>query len=411
MRHILTVMTLAAALVAGTMGLSTPASAQNLFEPVIKVNDKAITRYELQQRERLLRLLRAPGDAAKLAREQLVEERLKLDAAEAEGIVVDEAAVESGMEEFAGRNDMSTEEFVEALEGSGVERETFRDFVHAGVTWRELVRARFGSRVSVSEEDIKRAKAATSGVTGVQVLVSEIILPAPPQQMAQAEQLAKRIARVETIEGFAEMAREHSAARSSVRGGRMDWLPITELPEQLRPIILGLAPGEVTDPLPLDGALALFQLRNIREVSAPEPDYAAIEYATLAIPGGRSEETLSTAAEIEAVTDTCDDLYGVARDMPEDALQRTSKAPGEIPQDIRLELAKLDAGEVSMNVTRNDGRTLLMLMLCGRSPELETDAEGPSEEELSFQIRNRRLESFANSYLERLRAEARIVRQ
>ena len=68
-----------------------PALAQNLFETVIRVNDQAITRFEIEQRARMLTLFRAPGDPIKLAREQLVEERLKMDAAITAGFVLEEA--------------------------------------------------------------------------------------------------------------------------------------------------------------------------------------------------------------------------------------------------------------------------------------------------------------------------------
>jgi peptidyl-prolyl cis-trans isomerase SurA len=46
-------------------------------------------------------------------------------------------------------------------------------------------------------------------------------------------------------------------------------------------------------------------------------------------------------------------------------------------------------------------------MLCGRTPALE--GEGPSSEQLTNLISNRRIDSFAEGYLAQLRAEARIV--
>jgi len=52
------------------------AQAQGLFDPMVKVDGAAITRYELDQRAKLLKLLRAPADPARLAREQLIEDRL-----------------------------------------------------------------------------------------------------------------------------------------------------------------------------------------------------------------------------------------------------------------------------------------------------------------------------------------------
>ena len=403
-RHALTALAFTAAVALS----SAPGAAQNLFEPVIKVNDQSITRYELQQRARLMQLFRAPGNPEEVARSQLIEDRLKMDAARANGIVLADEDLNLGIEEFASRANMNGEQMIRALDGAGVSASTLRDFVRAGVTWRELSRAKFAAQVSVTEDDLERAQAALSGgSSNVRVLLSEIIMPAPPSQAAAVTERATRIAAVTTEAEFSANARRYSASRTKGRGGRMDWVPLTNLPPQLRPIILALAPGEVTAPLPLQGAIALFQLRDIEELDVPTPEYGAIEYATYYIPGGRTDQALARARQIDADTDTCDDLYGVAYGQPPEVLERTSLPPAEIPQDIAIELAQLDPGETSANLTRSDGKLLAMVMLCGRSAAL--DGEAPSEQDLTLFITNRRLESFANGYLEELKAEARIV--
>jgi peptidyl-prolyl cis-trans isomerase SurA len=408
MRHFLTGIARTAVLATSlVVAAALPAVAQSLFSPVVKVNDQAITGYEIQQRARMLTLFRAPGNPSELAREQLIEERLKVDAARAVGLVLEDADIQVGMEEFASRANMTAAEFVSALEGAGVSEQSFRDFVRAGVTWRELVRARFASRVSVSEADLERARAALTGDTGVRVLLSEIIMPVTPQDLEEVQERAARISELDSIPAFSAEAQRYSASGTASRGGRLDWMPITNLPPQLRPVILGLAPGDVSEPLPIEGALALFQLRDIEETDAPDPEYAAIEYAAYYIAGGRSDQALARAERVRADTDTCDDLYGIAKGEPAEVLERGSFAPEELPQDIALELAKLDPGEVSTALTRANGQTLVFLMLCGRTPALE--GEGPSPEELTNVIRNRRIDSFAEGYLAQLRAEARIV--
>jgi len=393
---------------AAVVATAPAAVAQNPFEAVIKVNDRAITRFEIEQRARLLTLFRAPGDPRKLAREQLIEDRLKLDAARAAGLEIDEGTLRAAMDDFAARGDMTADEMVQRLAQAGVEESTFRAFVRSGVTWRELVRAKFASRVSVNEDDIERAKLALSGTSGVRVLLSEIVLPVPQGQMQQVQERARELSEIDSIPEFADAARRYSAAPSAERGGRMDWTSITELPEALRPVVLALSPGEVSDPLPTEQAIVLLQMRDIAETEVPEPRYAAIEYAMYLIDGGRSNAALDRAAEVKARVDTCDDLYGVAKDQPPEVLQRKSQAPDEIPQDIALQLSQFDPGEVSTGLTRNNGQTLVFLMLCGRTPAVE-GAEGPSADELTNFIRNRRLESYAQGYLEQLRAEARIV--
>lgn len=381
--------------------------AQGLFEPVIIVNESSITRFELEQRARLMQLFRAPGDPRVVARQQLIEDRLKLGAAVANGIILSDEDLSLGIEEFAGRANLSSEEMISSLNSAGVAESTLRDFVRSGLSWRELTRARFANRVSVTEDDIERARLALSGSSSsVRVLLSEIIMPAPPAEIEAVTERAARIAQVSSEAAFSAEARRYSASRTAARGGRMDWIELTNLPAALRQIILGLAPGEVTEPLPLEGAVALFQLRDIEEIAAPPKQYSAIEYAIYYLPGGPTAANLARVAQIDAETDRCDDLYGVAYGQPPEVLERTSMAPDEIPQELAMVLAQLDDGEVG-TITRAGGEALGLVMMCGRAPMLEGD--GPTEQDITGFITNSRISSFANGYLEELRAEARIV--
>ena len=79
-----------------------------------------------------------------------------------------------------------------------------------------------------------------------------------------------------------------------------------------------------------------------------------------------------------------------------------------MPADIALELAKLDAGEVSTALTRSNGQTLVFLMLCGRSFDL---SGAVSREGVALDLQNQRLATYAQGYLQQLRDEARIVRR
>ncbi|MCL3883487.1 peptidylprolyl isomerase [Marivita sp. GX14005] len=403
--HLLTrkfgALALAASLALGAV----PGAAQNLFAPVVRVNEGVVTAYELDQRARMLGVLRAPGNPRELAREQLIDDRLRAQAAEAAGIAPTEQEVLDGMTEFAARADLSREEFVQALAGAGVAEQTFRDFVRAGLSWRQLVQARFAGRVNLSEAEIDRALGASGG-SSVRVLLSEIIMPAPPQQADEVMQRAERISQTTSVSEFSAAARRYSATATKQAGGRLPWQNLDDLPPVLRPRVLALAPGEVTDPLPIPNAVALFQLRDIEETGYDAPSYAAIEYAAYYMPGGRSTETLAKARVLQSKLDRCDDLYGVAQGQPPEVLERQSLPPSEIPTDIAFELSKLDAGEVSTALTRSNGQTLVFLMLCGRTAEAGEDVD---RQQFALGLRNQRLQSMAESYLAQLRADARIT--
>jgi len=386
--------------------LAAPVAAQNMFAPVATINDSVVTEFEVQQRVRFLQILNARGATRKAAIESLIDERLRGEAIREAGMVLSDEGMNEALEEFAGRANLSRAEFTEALSRAGVAPETFRDFVLSGVAWRDLIRARYGSRVSVSEAEIDRALASQgSGGSNIRVLVSEIIIPAPPPQAARVAGIAEEIAQTKSATEFSNYARRYSATASRGAGGRLPWQDLSNLPPVLQPLLLALAPGEVTQPLNIPNAVALFQLRDIEETSAPVQSYSAIEYAAYYMAGGRSEQTLQQAANLKAQVDVCDDLYAFAKGQPESVLDRETRTPAEVPKDFAIELSKLDPGEVSTTLTRSDGQALVFLMLCGRTAEQNAEV---SREDVAGSIRQRRLSSFADSLLAELRAEARI---
>ncbi|MFD2813621.1 hypothetical protein ACFSYD_02075 [Paracoccus aerius] len=118
MRQFLSRLALAAALAAAPA----PILAQNLFEPVIYINNAAITRYEVDQRQRFMQILGAPGTTAEEAQQALIDDRLRNHAARQLGIVPTEEGLQNGLEEFASRAGLSAAEFTAALENAGSSR-------------------------------------------------------------------------------------------------------------------------------------------------------------------------------------------------------------------------------------------------------------------------------------------------
>ena len=384
--------------------------AQSQYRTVATVDSSAITAFEVEQRFRFLRAIRTPGASMQLALEQLIEDRLKLSEATRAGLGLTPEGLDDALNDFAGRANLSLDEFTRSLGAQGVEAGTIREFVRAGVTWRELIRGRFNARAQISDAEIDRALGQSASSSSIRVLLNEIILPARPirGEAAQARRNAERIQNITSIAAFQAEAGRLSVSQTRARNGRLDWVPLSNLPGALRPIILGLKPGEVSEPIELENAILLFQLRAIEEVDAQPAAPAAIDYAALYLNGGRSEATLRQAERIRDRVDTCDDLYGEAQRMPREALERGAKNPSEIPQDVAIELAKLDAGEVSTTLTRANGETLVFLMLCSRVPTL---AEDTDREAIRNRLRSQRLAGFADGLLAELRAEAVIVVQ
>lgn len=390
----------AAAVLIG-LTLTVPVAAQDMFAPRIYINDRAITNYEVDQRALFLRVLRSPGNPEEEALKALTEDRLRQTEAERLGIKLTEEELTEGLNEFAGRADLTAEQFTTELGKAGIAAETFRDFVAAGLLWRQVVRARFLGQVPINENDVDRALEAATRPKALQVLVSELVIPAPQGRedaaMAQAQELS------DTLSGegaFAAAARQYSAAPTAGSGGRLDWLPLANLPAAIGQKVLALDAGEVSDPISVPGAVVLFMLRDVAEDKTAEPISVSVDWVEFLVPDDAAE-----IARLRALADNCPMLMGEAKGLPEDRMTRTKSGMEAISNDVALELAKLDPNETSVALTRSGYRR--MLMLCGREPILDPM---PTRDQVREQVINQKLEGMAEGYMEELRSAA-IIRE
>lgn len=389
-----------------TLGAALPASAQNPFSVAVEIDDAIVTNYEISQRARFMAVLNTQGDLQQQAMDALVNERLQTQAGLAVGAEASPDQIEAGVEEFAARADLSPEQFLRQMAQEGVAPETVRDFVANGITWRNVVRTRFGTRVEITDADVERAlELGTVLGGGIELALAEIIIPVTPDNEPTLQTELGRLGRQLNgdVEQFSEAARRFSAAPTREAGGVTGWRPLSALPEGLRDIFQQMGYGQVTQPVPLGGgqAYALFQFRGQREALSPRLPIVSIDYVSVAIAGGRSAEGLAEAERLRNAVDVCNDFNGV---IPS-GFEFHSVAPRNVPSDIALALRTLDNFEMTTAVTRNNGTVLLALMLCDRvTSEPEAGIDG-----IRQQLRGQQLEALADNYLEELRAEARIT--
>ena len=171
------------------------------------------------------------------------------------------------------------------------------------------------------------------------------------------------------------------------------------LPPNVQSVIAGLTPGQISRPITLENAIAIFLLRDAERVAAGAPEALSIDYALFIVAGGREE-----AARIAEDVDVCDDFYGIAKGLPEERLVRETQPQGRLPADIRAALAGLDEGETSTAITRGGNATVLML--CQRQPDTESTVD---IDIVGNRILNARLGTAAVHYLAELRAETEII--
>lgn len=389
----------ATAILAAMLAVATPgpvAAQSSAFAPKVLVDGKVITFYEYEQRLRFMTLLNAPGDRAKEAEKSLIEDRLRMIAAERLKIRVTPDQITAGMTEFAGRFEMQPEEFVSILEQNGVAGATFRDFVHAGLAWREVVRAKFGptAMASIYEPEIDRAMSALTQKGTTRVLLSEIIVPAAKRNLASELSQGLR------GEGaFAAAARQHSLGPTATDGGRVGWRNVAVMPQAAVGALDGLEPGQVSPPVRLpDGRYAVYLLRQVELREALTPQTTAVDYARLVLAGAGTPATEATVASIRSRVTRCTDLetWGT--------VSRSTVAQTSVPRDVAARLAALDENEMQFYA---EGGAQVVLMLCSRRVAGEGE---PDRDAVRGRLVDQRVAGEADLYLQQLRSNAHIRR-
>ena len=373
-------------------------NAKDTFAPAIQVDEMIITQYEIDQRALFFELLKFPGNHKKEAEKSLIDDRLKFRAAQKSNVEVNPAALIFELEMFAKRANLTIDQFSKRLKKEGVDRITWENYVQIPILWFETINRKFSSKISSSmlSSNIENQSGSTSEI---QVLLTEIIIPVQIGFEDEANQKIENLRKMRSLKKFSEAAFSNSVAPTREVGGKIKWQNLSNLPSVVRPLIAGLSIGEVTEPLPIAGGLAIFQLRDLREGNRKSRS-KFVDYAEFTF----KKNTKTKNLIINNVM-ICDDLYSFLNRIKKADLKRNNVMENSLSKELSNILSELDKNEFI--IQENDSTAAKLFMVCGRS-EKEKLSTGDINE-ISRTIANKRLLSLANSYLDNLRQEARIV--
>ncbi|MGI9398120.1 MAG: peptidylprolyl isomerase [Paracoccaceae bacterium] len=373
--------------------------AKDTFSPAIKVDEMIITQYEIDQRELFFELLKFPGNHKKEAKKSLIDDRLKLKASEKFSVQVTPAALNFEMEMFAKRANLTVDQFAKRLKKAGVDKVTWENYMQIPILWFETVNRRFASEISSSMLNKNIENQLTTG-TEIQVLLTEIIIPVQVGFEEEANKRIEELRELKSLEKFSEAAFKYSVASTRELGGKIKWQNLSKLPSVVRPLIAGLSKGEVSEPLPIAGGLAIFQLRDLRESGYKKSKSKFVDYVEFKFKKSHKLKKLLISNVM-----MCDDLYSFLKDAKQAELIRNNVKENSLSKNLKNILSQLDENEFIFQ--NGDDITSDLVMVCGRSEKENLSKNDINN--ISRSLANKRLLSLANSYLENLRQEARIV--
>ena len=390
---------------------SVQAYAQSPFSAVRLVNSSVITGYDITQRIKLLGALGFRGEnISNVALSQLTEDRLKMEAATNFGMALPDDSIDEAIGTFAEQRQMSAGALISTTQRAGVDRETLNEFIRTAVLWRDLVNIRFRSRATPNEADIENVLNFAASSTQESVFIREIAIPFAERGTQGARNLANQIIRdVRNGANFAEFARRFSRTPTASKGGALGWTPANRLPPGLAGQVLSLSRGEVSAPIEVPAGIILIQLADIREISAEENPDVTASYVRLDVPVADANDVNAVATANATAAGLQEDLQGCA-----DAESRISDfgpASGRfgpepvvsMPESLVQVLDLLDADEVGISPASDAG--VSVIVLCNRAATANPEAI----ENLQTQIFGQRMNSYANSFLQELKADALII--
>ena len=373
------------------------AQADFLLAAKIQVNNSVITQFELDQRAKFLGVLKFADNHSELAQTQLIEERLKQSEAQKLNISASDVEIEDALTRFASRANLTVKEFNKELKRIEIYPDTFRSYIETEVIWQKLVNKKFGAQSSVSNLQLQRAKSISKFEDTIQVLLTEIIIPFSTDDRSEKENLANLLKQIRSKEEFSNAAHKHSKAPTATVGGRVKWQNFDRLPGIIKPLILGLSPGQVTEPIMLTKAIALFQLRDIREIKTDRTQLELLDFVKV-------KSDLKYLLFVQDNFHNCSDLEAIIGDQTEVTLTRKKLLSDEIPNTLVPVLDNLDQNESEIIV--EDGQSQLVIM-CERNNQLNSTAQTLEQDKNVLQ--SNRLKHLARSFLETLKDNARIV--
>ena len=373
------------------------AQANFLLAAKIQVNNSVITQFEIDQRAKFLGALKFTGNHIELAQTQLIEERLKQSEAQKLNISASDFEIEDALKRFASRANLTVKEFNKELKRLEIYPDTFRSYVETEVIWQKLVNKKFGAQSSVSNLQLQRAKSISKFEDTIQVLLTEIIIPFSKDDRSEKENLANLLKQIKSTEEFSNAAQKYSKAPTATVGGRVKWQNFDRLPGIIKPLILGLSPGQVTEPIMLTKAIALFQLRDIREIKTDRTLLELLDFIKV-------KSDLKYLSFVQDNFHNCSDLEAIIGGQTEVTLTRKKLLSDEIPNTLVPVLDNLDQNESEIIVA--DGQSQLVIM-CERNNQLNSTAQTLEQDKNVLQTN--RLKHLAKSFLETLKDNARIV--
>ncbi|WP_415749371.1 peptidylprolyl isomerase [Caballeronia sp. J97] len=431
---------IAAGVLVGALILSSPAGAQALSNRntqvadsvVAVVNDGVITQRELRDRTTLivkrLQQQNAPVPPAdqmqRQVLDQMVLERIQLQKAKEDGIVIDDATVNRTLARLAQQNQMSLDVYRSRIEAQGVPWSTFTRDARTELTLSKLREKEVDSKITVSDGEVANYIASQRGPGArntsdlrLQHIMFKLPSDAPASEVTKVQTQADAVLKqAQGGEDFAKLAKQNSQDTDAGKGGDLGYRTPASLPAGIVNAVSTLRPGQVVPTLlRTDGGFEIIRLVDRRASQgtagdAPKLVQTHVRHILLRVSDGMSEQAArQRLLDIKQQVANGGDFANFARTYSQDGSASQGGdlgwiSPGETVPEFERAMNNLQDGAVSDPVRSEYGYHLIQVL--GRR-----DAEGSAAQQLDIArqaIGQRKAEQAYSDWLRELRDTAYV---
>ena len=344
----------------------------------------------------------------------LIDETLKIQAAEAAELAVKREEVEQTYQQLAGQNFGGDTKKMDAyLASIGSSSASLKRQIEGEVAWENLLRRNIMPFVNVSAEEVNDVLKRMNEAKGTdEYRVGEIFLSATTENRATVLKNAQAIMQqLQQGGSFVAYARQYSEASSAVVGGDLGWLRLGQLPPQLAASLRNMQAGQLQGPIEIPGGFSIVYLINKRQVLMADPSEAMLSLKQISIdfPAGVTQEKAEArVAEFNTYLQSlrgCADVEAGAAKIGAQVVSNDQIKAANLPEQLRAIILNLQIGQATPPFGGiQEG--VRVLMLCGRDDP--KDAGAPTFAAVMDQIEQERVNKRAQRFLRDLRNDAYI---
>jgi len=350
--------------------------------------------------------------------ERLITENLQLQIGERSGIRISDEELNQALATIAQRNNMTLEQFRDALQRDGLSLETAREQIRREMIINRVRQRRIAERIQISNQEVENFLASDLGKLQLseEYRLANILIPVPESSDSSTIQAAEQSAadtyrQLQQGADFAQLAVSRSASENALEGGDMGWRKAAQLPPPFDTQVRELAVGEATQPARTPPGFIILKLLDKRGGDTQVRDEVHVRHILIKPSQIRSEaESRRLIERLRDRIEAGEDFAELARSFSEDPGSALNGGdlnwidPSSLVPEFREVMANSANGQLSEPFQSQFGWHILEVL--GRRA---TDASEEYREQQAMNLlRNRKYDEELQAWLRQIRDEAYV---